>query len=434
MKKIIILFTLLFLPLFFPLNVSASINHNLYYGLTNNQEVKELQQFLIDKAIYTGRATGNFFSLTLAAVKKYQKSIGLNGTGFVGSLTRTSINKELASKLQVSGDQITPSPTPPSVVIGTPIIFITYPKVGATLVKGRTYIISWTSQNIPTSLTATIRLYRGNLSPSGSISAVITIATDVSIAAGQLSWTIPNNEVIYEGQYNVAISYNIGDQYYFTNSNSFNIKNPEPKITITAPGASANLVKGRTYKITWTSQDIPILSTATIGLYSNAPGAQPIITITANILVSAGQTSWTVPDIFINQYRISILSSNGISTDSGVFNIQPPQPKITVTSPSSGATLIKGQKYTIAWTSQDIPASTAVTIYLCRNMGNIASTLNSIITAIPDNPVISAGKVSWTVPDTENIFAYQYIIYIISSDGTARAWSNPFNIKPPGLF
>ncbi len=94
MKKIILasLLSVLFLPLI----ASASLNTNLYYGLQQNINVKQLQQFLISKGFLTGNATGNFFSLTAKAVKTYQGSVGISATGYVGALTRKAINSELA--------------------------------------------------------------------------------------------------------------------------------------------------------------------------------------------------------------------------------------------------------------------------------------------------------------------------------------------------
>jgi len=73
----------------------ASIDTNLKYG-ARGVEVSELQEFLIDKGLLAGQATGNFFSLTLKAVKLYQASVGLPTTGFVGPLTRAKINTELS--------------------------------------------------------------------------------------------------------------------------------------------------------------------------------------------------------------------------------------------------------------------------------------------------------------------------------------------------
>ena len=96
MKKIILAF-LLFAPVF----ASASIDVNLKYGATG-AEVVELQEFLIGKGFLNSSATGNFFSLTLKAVKDYQLSVGLPNTGFVGPMTRGEINPELSSGVSVS--------------------------------------------------------------------------------------------------------------------------------------------------------------------------------------------------------------------------------------------------------------------------------------------------------------------------------------------
>ena len=90
MKKIFVA-TLTLSFLFTAQAVFASIDANLQYG-SNGSEVSELQNFLIQKGFLTGQATGNFFSLTKKAVIAYQKSAGLPATGFVGPLTRATIN------------------------------------------------------------------------------------------------------------------------------------------------------------------------------------------------------------------------------------------------------------------------------------------------------------------------------------------------------
>lgn len=91
-KKILVLALLLA----FPIISFASIDADLRYGATGAQ-VSELQEFLIDKGFLTSQPTGNFFSLTKSAVIKYQGSVGLPTTGFVGPMTREKINAELAS-------------------------------------------------------------------------------------------------------------------------------------------------------------------------------------------------------------------------------------------------------------------------------------------------------------------------------------------------
>jgi len=72
--------------------------NNLYFGLTNNNEVRCLQEFLKNRGsdIYPGGLiTGNFFTLTLEAVKRYQASRGIIQTGYFGPLTRTAANQDL---------------------------------------------------------------------------------------------------------------------------------------------------------------------------------------------------------------------------------------------------------------------------------------------------------------------------------------------------
>lgn len=81
----------------------ASINNNLYFGLRNNEEVSCLQEFLKTEGIYPeGLVTGNFLSLTQAAVVRFQEKysseilapLGLQqGTGYVGPSTRAKINQ-----------------------------------------------------------------------------------------------------------------------------------------------------------------------------------------------------------------------------------------------------------------------------------------------------------------------------------------------------
>ena len=75
--------------------------------MRNNFEVRCLQEFLKSQGpeIYPeGLVTGNFLSLTKAAVTRFQEKykaeilapLGLEkGTGFVGSKTRTKINQLL---------------------------------------------------------------------------------------------------------------------------------------------------------------------------------------------------------------------------------------------------------------------------------------------------------------------------------------------------
>ncbi len=83
-----------------------SFDENLYFGLTDHDGVRCLQQFLrTQEDIYPeGLVTGNFYTLTLNAVIRFQERhahdilapLGLEwGTGFVGSSTRDKLNEFL---------------------------------------------------------------------------------------------------------------------------------------------------------------------------------------------------------------------------------------------------------------------------------------------------------------------------------------------------
>lgn len=87
-----------------PLVSLAQITSPLSYG-SRGEQVTELQEFLISNNYLQGTATGNFFSLTLAGVKAFQSAHNIPNTGYVGVLTRTEINNELATSLASSTSQ-----------------------------------------------------------------------------------------------------------------------------------------------------------------------------------------------------------------------------------------------------------------------------------------------------------------------------------------
>ena len=80
-------------------------DQNLYYGMTNNNQVECLQTFLKSQgmSIYPeGLVTGNFLTLTKQAVIRFQEKYSSeiltpidleSGTGFIGPMTRAKINQ-----------------------------------------------------------------------------------------------------------------------------------------------------------------------------------------------------------------------------------------------------------------------------------------------------------------------------------------------------
>lgn len=66
-------------------------NNDLWFGQTNN-EVVELQKYLIGENYLFSNATSYFGALTQEAVRKFQTAKNVNDTGYVGPLTRTELN------------------------------------------------------------------------------------------------------------------------------------------------------------------------------------------------------------------------------------------------------------------------------------------------------------------------------------------------------
>ena len=89
-------------------NFCSQLNKDLRLGMSNDSDVKCLQEFLKNQGvdIYPeGFVTGNFGSLTTAAVTRFQEKYAssiltpvglLHGTGYVGEQTRIKINQILA--------------------------------------------------------------------------------------------------------------------------------------------------------------------------------------------------------------------------------------------------------------------------------------------------------------------------------------------------
>lgn len=98
MKKFLMFVGFLFL--FLPALASADFSQPLRYGIKNSNDVKQLQQFLIDQGDYAGPVTGNFYSLTQKAIKVFQKQHALKVTGVWDTKTYTLANNLLASVVQ----------------------------------------------------------------------------------------------------------------------------------------------------------------------------------------------------------------------------------------------------------------------------------------------------------------------------------------------
>jgi peptidoglycan hydrolase-like protein with peptidoglycan-binding domain len=87
-------------------------SENLSYGLQNNTQVSELQEFLTAQGLYSGPITGNFYLLTMNAVKVFQARQGISPvSGYFGPLTIAAANKITASGTATSSPTVQVSST-----------------------------------------------------------------------------------------------------------------------------------------------------------------------------------------------------------------------------------------------------------------------------------------------------------------------------------
>lgn len=101
--KSFLVFVLLVLPF---LVLAAGFERDLYFGLRNDPDVASLQSFLQDQGLYSGPVNGNFFSLTLGAVKKFQQQEKIEPVlGFFGQKTRMRANTLNSSQSQPSSTE-----------------------------------------------------------------------------------------------------------------------------------------------------------------------------------------------------------------------------------------------------------------------------------------------------------------------------------------
>lgn len=89
-------FFLILALLLAPMVAGARFDRNLYYGLRNDADVVRLQDFLRQSGFSSYPvSTGNFFTITLQAVKNFQQARGISATGYFGPRSRESANSML---------------------------------------------------------------------------------------------------------------------------------------------------------------------------------------------------------------------------------------------------------------------------------------------------------------------------------------------------
>lgn len=206
MKKLILV--CLVSLLFIPSRTFASLDTNLYYGLRQNNNVTQLQKFLISKGFLTGNATGNFFSLTARAVKVYQTNKGISSTGYVGPLTRKAINGELAANIfspgQPATNQTGATALTPSQLAGTKDTTANPSAFGQSITNqpGTSFGSSTSTTDASTSLQAQRKLLQDQLSLLQSKQNTSTLITSFKFAG----FDSPANAGVIDNDHTIVVT------------------------------------------------------------------------------------------------------------------------------------------------------------------------------------------------------------------------------------
>ena len=326
---------------------------NLRYRMeewTTGGQISLLQDFLKTRGLFKQKSNGFFGVTTLQAVNKFQESVGLSSTGFVGPLTRGKI------KEQTCGGVVVIPMRPP---IGK--IAVLSPNGGETWQKGTTQTIKWNSNLV--SIPEQPIIYDISLvpyCPSGQVCATYApFAIAQGVSGSTYTWNVGSTVggSAPAGSYTVQICQSgtttcDSSDSFFTIAASYT----QPSITVLSPNGGESLVHGQTYEFRWTSNGLGRVSIQV------SDGKGYSYSVAAGIPALPGSYSWTVSNRIppASTYRAGIgWSAAYYDQSDSDFTIAASytQPSITVLSPNGGEYFRTGAAMTINWKTANVPAS-----------------------------------------------------------------------------
>lgn len=185
MKKFIIISILSFVLFVFISIVSEAatetvlFNTSFGFGSKNSTEVMKLQNFLSSQGFLKVAPTGNYFNLTKKAVRAFQVSQGIQSTGYLGPVTRASINKIIA--MQTTSTKVIPA------TISIKSVSSFDNGLAASVVLSNSKIIRWQTSNYPEGVGVNINLLRKVSDTPDTYKLIRTIAKDTP-NDGQEKW------------------------------------------------------------------------------------------------------------------------------------------------------------------------------------------------------------------------------------------------------
>ena len=454
----------------------ATFEKNLYFGMKNDPDVKNLQEFLTERGEYSGPITGNFFLLTLGAVKKFQTASGVNPTGYFGVKSREAANKIIGGLVQTEALQestalsvaqnqpqvfstgtttdvsIIPLPsltsasstatttpgtatsTPPATV--APSISISYPVGGENWSAGSTYTLNWAYHGtFPSNQITALYLLKGGQTKN----AWLSYASSPDAWPTSYPWTIPTSVeagsdyqiqiVDYNAAYGTLSASKVSP--YFSVSAPVSAT-PATTTTPTTPPAGTPPASGGTASST--SAYVNLTSSATT---VNDGNPVTLSWTSSQVTSCTAGGDWTGNQATYGTYltgslyasagsytfSLSCTGTSGTVNSSVTVTVNPAAPVFTLQTPVDQETLTMGKAYTIKWTVSD---NTGILSTARLSLYKNNSYQDFIAVDVPNN-----GSYNWNIPTslaTGN--DYQIRIWNISYPNNFKD-SPKFNLNAP---
>ena len=282
---------------------------NLRYRMeewTTGGQISLLQDFLKTRGLFKQKSNGFFGVTTLQAVNKFQESVGLSSTGFVGPLTRGKI------KEQTCGGVVVIPMRPP---IGK--IAVLSPNGGETWQKGTTQTIKWNSNLV--SIPEQPIIYDISLvpyCPSGQVCATYApFAIAQGVSGSTYTWNVGSTVggSAPAGSYTVQICQSgtttcDSSDSFFTIAASYT----QPSITVLSPNGGEYFRTGAAMTINWKTANVPASHTFDVIRLRAYPNGQEYNLV--HNIANDGQEIITIPSsIPIGTYTLEIKSYfNGV--------------------------------------------------------------------------------------------------------------------------
>jgi len=334
---------------------------NLGFASSGSDDVSALHVALYKSGISYGADHDSLYTAdTAAAVGQFQAQHGISSTGFVGALTRKTLNA----------------------LYSCPPLTLIYPNGGETLHVGDTVRITWDASGLTSNDTLTISAYN----PSSPYVNVKTITSGVQASQGYYDWNLSTYSLpstsypayirikIQVRNKNISVASAGDSTVNAAGSQSAN------SINLVYPNGGQILYVGDTARITWNSQGLTSSDQVTVSIYPSSTPYSNVKILATSVPATQGYYDWNISAFSLPstsyplqlRARVEVTQKNISSYSSGDFTVNSPSASgsaaISIIYPAGGETFIYNTKTNIgdspriAWNTTGFTSSDQVTI------------------------------------------------------------------------